>query len=371
MTTVTEKLELIESTATAALAQLLGDVSSPPLVPSFQKWAVPQAIIANEAGYNNEPLLIECSNGDIICLYRNAASHLAVGGKLVIRRSTDRGLTYGSPSVMFEQSGKDCRNQTLGSNPATGRLISFSRTTGSDGVTIARWKHISDDHGATWTTTQFTGVTIHTPYGRIVETSNGLCQLFYTTNNIVAMFSTDNGETWGNMSTIFNVVQTSASFCEPAIVAIDENRLVVVFRDDEDGGRYWYRKSDDGGATWSSTTVQGRWTASTGLQAAPANMVLHGNWINFAFDHRSPGWSQYVIKLDKETFWTNPLTAWATGSVVPGRIRTYVSKAASGTATGAEYGYVYQISLAEGVLRTWYDSKTGNGNTETCIHVSS
>lgn len=363
----------IDAKAGEAILALDDEPTVPPEPAPFQKWAVPQYVLAGESGYVCEPLLIECQNGDILCMYRHGTAHLSVGGKLKIRRSTNRGKSFGEPSIMYELTGRDCRNHSLGIDPDTGRLISFSRTADNANVTYDRMKHISDDDGATWTTSVFTGLSAyptHVPFGPMVKTSNGLCQLFYQANSIIAVFSNDGFDTVSGTATVFQHTQTSAVFAEPTIVAIDENRIVIVIRDNVDGGRYWFIKSSDGLATCTGAT-QGRWTSTTGLQAAPANIALHGETVFFSFDTRSPNWSQFVTKVEKEAFFANPLTAWAIGSVVPGTIRTYTSKIAGGNASGAEYGYVNQLSLAEGVLHAHYDSKAGNGYIETCILCSS
>lgn len=275
--------------------------------------------------------------------------------------------------IIYELVGRDCRNHSLGKDPSTGRLIAFSRTADNANVTYDRMKHISDDNGATWETTVFGDLLAypsHVPFGPMVSTANGLCQLFYAGNSILALFSSDGFDTVSDTKIVFQHTQTSAVFAEPTLIAIDDYRLVSVIRDNKDGGRYWYVKSEDGGLTWSGAT-QGRWTSVTGLQAAPGNLALHGDTVFFAFDTRAPNWKQIVSKVNKEAFFDNPATAWTIGSLVPGSIQTYSSKVANGTATGAEYGYVNQLSIAEGVLRTWYDSKTGNGTAECEILISS
>lgn len=344
--------------------------SSPTVVPSFNKWAVSQRVLAGEAGYIEGPQFSECNNSDIVCLYRQGTAHVSVGGKLKLRRSTNRGLTWSEPIVVAEMAGRDCRNQALGKDPASGRLIGFSRTADNSNVTYGYYKHISEDNGLTWVTSQVTGLPAGMmPFGTIIYTSNGLCQPFYANNHIVLIFSTDGGLTWGNVTPVWNAPQSSAIFTEPTIVAIDENRVVCVMRDNMDCGRYWYRKSSDGGLTWSVVT-QARYSSNSVGLAAPANLVLHGDFVFCAWDARSPHWKQFYTKTQKDAFFANPALGW-TANTMSGLVTTYSARAATGTASEGEYGYVFQISIAEGILRGWYDSKTGNGQTETQIFVSS
>lgn len=358
MTTILEKLNQVQTLITESLSLINVTPSPQPT-----NWPISIRPLANEAGYI-EGAYMQTVGSEIVCLYRQGVNHAGNGGKLALRRSSDNGATWSSPTILQAITNRDCRNQVLGKT-MTGRLIAFNRS--SDYVTTEKlWKHISDDGGLTWTTSEFNNISLaYVPFGSMVETSNGLMQTFYAGNSIIGMFSNDNGDTW-EQATIFHAGWTSATLTEPQAIAIDLSRIVVVCRDNKHAGRYWHIKSSDGGLTWSTPARALFSSTATGL-GAPVDMCLHNGQVYFMWDSRN-FWKQYLKILPAEDFWANPALGWQAGNNPQ---IVYTSKIASGNATGAEYGYPNMISLPQGVLSAFYDSKTGNGTTETEILVRS
>jgi hypothetical protein len=359
--TLQEKLEQIRDLAVSALAEL-----SPLPSPS---WSVPLGSLANESGYLQNPALVECTNGDLLCFYRKGTSHYSTGGgQIIMRRSTNRGVSWSAPSVLHQIANKDARGVIAGVDPVSGNVVVQNHSASTSGVIEKDWLHVSSDHGDTWTTRELTELALpdRHGFGPIVSTVNGLCAVYYWFNKIWAIFSTDGGLTWGNRVTVFNQAWTSATLAEPWILALDASRLVIVARDNKDGGRYFYTKSEDGGLTWTEP-ASARFTTSVLSLAAPCSMCIESGNVVFGWDAREPFFNQYIERVEKEAFWSNPALGWQRQVATPEI--AYHSKADAGTATGGEFGYITMLQLPEGTLRVFYDSKTGNGTTETEILV--
>jgi len=354
--------------AKALIDEVIAELSEAPTPTPTPTWtSIPLSPLANEAGYVESPYLVELDNGELLCMYRKGASHLSSSDAVYTRKSIDRGLTWSSPQVFHQISGKAVRNHTLAKTP-NGRLIAFSRSgavSGNSMTTENIWKYISDDNGQTWTITPFTQSNNFISFGVMINTANGLMQTFYNTNYIFALFSTDNGETWGNQTTIWNTPMSSAHLSEPQAIAIDGNRIVVIMRDNLHHGRIWFSKSSNGGTTWT-TPANALFSSQVSGEAAPSALILRGDDVYFLFTTRVFKYIARTIK-NKESFWTNPAIAWQAGTTGV----TVIYNAKSGTATGAEFGYPNMLSMTEGVLCAWYDSKTGNGTTETEILMRS
>jgi hypothetical protein len=366
--TAIEKLQQAKSLIDEAMLLIEGEYVPPPPPPPAN-WPVALHSLANEAGYLQNPALVK-NGSEILCFYRKGTSHLATGvGKIMLKKSTDNGVTWSAEQVFFELTNKDCRGIIAGKNPDTGLLIVCFHSASTSGVIEKDWILTSID-GDTWSTREFTEVYAlgnHHGFGGIVKTANGLMLTYYWFNRIYGLFSTDGGLTWGSPVTIYSG-GGSSTLVEPWVVRIDDNRLVCICRDNQDGGRYFAQKSSDGGLTWA-VPITARWTSTAmGSSAAPVSAVVHGNDVYFGWDGREPFGKQYLKICDKEAFWADPRIGWQTGN---GALPIYNSKIVNGSAGGGEFGYITMLDLPLGVLRVFYDSKTGNGTTETEILVGS
>ncbi len=365
--TIIEDLNVIKS----QIDQLIQKYSSEtPVDPSpGSTWNIPEQTLAGEPGYLNEPRLVRCLNGDIICFYRCGSGHISNGADIRYRRSVDKGITWSLPITLQSVPSRDCRNISVGITP-TGRVIVINRTTNGS-TTDKHWRHYSDDNCNSWTTEEFQSTLSSVAFGRILTSSKGLVRFSYLNNKIICEFSLDDGITWGNYKYAWNSSQVNATFSEPYGVSLDENRIVIVMRDNQDGGRYFWSKSADGGESWVSgpSASSARFTGNIVTPAAPASLCLKDNKVYMAWDARSPLWKGYYSKTDMEAFWNNPHHAWQSG--VSDTQICHSSAIANGTASGGEFGYTDVISTDEGVISCWYDSKTGNGTTECKILIES
>jgi len=373
MTASKEYFEQIITLAQAAIA----DLTSPPTeeLPPDEvdpvetiPWSVPEQTLANESGYLAFPMLTDCTNGDILCLYRKGTGHTNLGATLVYKRSLDKGMSWGVETEMFSVANKDCRIGSLSTTP-TGRLVAFSRTLVNATTVDKFYRHYSDDNGVTWIVDEMFPTANGAPFGRVVVTSNGLARVCYLNNKIIMEFSTDNGLSWGSPVYIWNTPQSTIEFAEPSIIAIDNNRLVMVCRNNLNGAHYYFQKSSDGGLTWTSPS-RATWSGSTINQAAPMSLCLKDGKVWCAWDGRSPVWVGAYSITDAETFFAEPYRGWARGLTPPSQKAGHTSViGSSGSSPGSSYGYSNLLTVPEGVLCAWYDSKTGNGDTQCKIMI--
>jgi hypothetical protein len=304
---IIEHLEQAEVNIAAAKLLAQGGYTPAP-TPAPANWPVALHTLAGE-GYVQNPALVKNGN-EILCFYRKGTSHLATGlGKIMLKRSTDNGVTWSAESIFHEITNKDCRGIIAGRNPDTGLLIVTFHSASTGGTIEKDWIATSMD-GVSWNVREFTEVYSlgnHHGFGSIVKTANGLMLTYYWFNRVYGLFSAD-GLTWGSPVTIYTG-GGSSTLVEPWVHAIDNDRIVCVSRDNADGGRYWSQKSSNGGLTWTAP-VSARWTSNTSVGAAPCCFIAHGNNIYFGWDGREPFGKQYLTIVDKEAFWTDPRIGW-------------------------------------------------------------
>lgn len=309
--------------------------------------------VTNDENYASFPHLIEANNGDILAIYRSASEHLSTDGKAVYKRYS--GGVWGSEQTIVDETGVDDRNLSVGKDPSTGDLIVVYRTTDGDANTQDVLVVTSSDNGETWSLPNSiigelsgsAGNNTNIPFGDIIPTSNGLLQAFYGGgNNTELLFSTDAGDTWGN------IVDTGFAMTEPAPTRIDEDRLLLVGRN---ASGYEYAKSSDGGSTWSGkTTVQ----ADVGGVGVPvwAKQVTGGTIATVVGDRNRGEIRVYYAPV--EEVWQQPETLLRGSGDVVG--------VATGTG-GIDFGYPV-ISNVGGVdTITWYDG----GEFDTDIYAAS
>lgn len=356
---------------------------------------LPLTAIADEPsplGYKSEPQLVYCADGSILCVYRRGSSHIANDGRIVAKRSTDLGRTWGAEIEVHNQPLYDTRNPTVGIDPDSGRLIVFSRTL--EGLRIHRdlYFQTSDDNGASWSAAtnisslfSGTGATALAPFGPAVQTANGLMQLIYGFDDTRehqwcwAIFSTDGGLTWGGRTTVYDLTQVSTTFTEPFPVRLDNNRIVVLIRNNKLGNEYWFVKSSDGGLTWTSATGQRvKWTSDDIAHYSPAvGAAIGGSDVLISWNSRGePDGSGYVytVRMNREVFFHNPASAFVPGGEPRRRVAvSIIQDTAPGPGPWPDFGYPFLLPVP-GVQHTaliaWYDSKNHAYNEETDIWIT-
>jgi len=218
--------------------------------------------INNTTDYDQEPHLAQLTNGTLVVVFREGAGHFVSDGRLVCQRSTDLGQSWSS-RIEIANDGQDDRNPELVHDSDSDRLTVFYRSYDSNGDFEGIYYATSEDGGQSWSARtsldsklQQTSVAA---FGQGIETSNGLMATFITEDgtdrHIEALFSTDNGQSWGSAATVVTETDTGFDLSEPVPCRIDDNRLMCFVRDDRrsgDEGGHVVVQSSDGGSSWSS-----------------------------------------------------------------------------------------------------------------------
>jgi hypothetical protein len=327
--------------------------------------------------YSMEPMLEELKNGNILSVVRTGSTHANNDGRLLGRISTDQGDTWGTVFTIYDSpTGFDTRNQAGGVDPATGRVVIFTRIYDADTVTTVDIGYLtSDDHGVTWSdftsiVDQFsdssTGNNDVLAFGPMVRTANGLMQAFYHHRDCWVLFSKDGGLTWGDKVVVY-LGWPNPVIGEPRAIAVDQHRLVLVIRDNTIGNRNGYRfvKSSDGGKTWTALSAVFDHMTSVALDAAaPFNGIRVEDDLISAWHTRAPDFKMYTSRVNIEDFFDDPPFAWS--ETAPNR--KVVTNAV--TNISIDWGYP-NFFVREGqeytALMHWYDEDLTN-SSRVSIH---
>ncbi|KAA0014433.1 hypothetical protein F0A17_01930 [Billgrantia pellis] len=348
-------------------------------------YSLPQRAIDESSGtgldYKSEPQLVYCDNGDILCLYRRGAGHVENQGRIVGKRSSDLGRTWSAEFTVHDHvNGFDTRNPAVGKDPSSGRLIAFSRTLDNNTTHDDVFFQTSDDHGITWNAAQslqglFQSGETPVPWGKVLDTKNGLGMVFYQENKAWMLFSTDGGITWGNRKTIYDLTQT-AKYNEPYLVTLDDSRLIAWGRIDNPGGtangHHFIYRSSDGGLTWQ--VVEANYELSAGItEPSPVAMCMGtDNEIQWAFFGRAGDHVLYANRMNAEAFWLRP--RWVFQDEPRRRLsRGKINSSEATTVSASDYGYPCLLKLPgidHTTLCAWYDSQDGT-NQHIGIYIAS
>lgn len=199
------------------------------------------------------------TSGHHAIIYREGAHDSAVGDAGIIRmiKTTDDWATQAAPVTILSESSVDLRNIAGGVTP-TGRCVIFYARA-NPGVSFTSLSYIySDDEGSTWSAkADVSGVTdtSYSPYGELQAWSaNNLMQTYYgitsTKYSVYAIFSTDNGATWGSQVTMVTATG-GIKYTETSAVALDSTNGIAMCRQDS-GSVFRQLKTTDSGQTWTN-----------------------------------------------------------------------------------------------------------------------
>lgn len=187
--------------------------------------------------------------------------------KIVYRKSTDRGLTYGSQADIYNPTDSTYFVQDPGigyGNNGRLHVLADCHESFSTGVGHELRYLYSDDDAATFSspttiTLPSNGLDSFRMYGRIIQAGNVLmapCYFFtdegdFTNSARYILRSTDNGANW----TWIEVETTSAYINESELLAVTNNIIFMVSRQEATPHQFIMYKSLDAGLTWSNVGV--------------------------------------------------------------------------------------------------------------------
>ncbi|MBS1921653.1 MAG: exo-alpha-sialidase [Bacteroidetes bacterium] len=240
--------------------------------------------------YFRIPAIITAANGDIITATDarfSSASDLPSKADIIIRRSTDKGVTWLTSQTIADLGvSTGAGDASLILDKTNGNIIclfasnsGLAASTPSSPIRVRMCK--STDNGATWTapvdlTNQIYGsgcadATRKNWYavwiasgrqtqlnsGRLVAVAGVRATSASTINNTI-IYSDDHGTTWSVVNTLTNTNPGGVDGFtgdESKVVELNNGNLMMSSRTSIAGGRK-FRTSTNGGATWSSPITQ-------------------------------------------------------------------------------------------------------------------
>lgn len=218
----------------------------------------------NTTTYDAFPMLFQTHSGKVILVHKQGVAHQGPG-ESGIRISTDGGETYG-PFISLANVPDKYNGISGGGVTPNGRIILFYfvATTGVGTNEIGYM--YSDDDAVTWSEKiplsaggdlqgGWTGKMIVIGEDKLMQCRWGAPSLFDPTTwntKVYAIFSEDNGETWGD-----EVVIASGSYAENkaytecSFVYLEGGNIVGLIRK-EDQSYFEQFKSEDNGLTWTA-----------------------------------------------------------------------------------------------------------------------
>lgn len=306
-------------------------------------------------------------DGDLIVVFCRSEEHLGPDGQILLTRSTDKGLSWQSPQVIFNTSIDD-RESGL-TNLADGRIVGHFWATfhtpkfyaglqpGSyDASVLSRWtKHVTtpsyraarDTHGA-WCALTADGGRSWSKPARGKDAIHGGIQL--RDGSLLVASYREEGEcigvnvsespltAWSRRAVVRSPHPESISFGEPHVLLLPSGRIIMMIRatarpynDQDPRCVLWETYSDDNGRTWAEPR-------STPIWGFPPHlMLLKDGRVLCSYGYRRPPYGQRAcISADGIT--------WRLEDEVVLR----------DDAPGPDLGYPASIEVEDGVVLTVY-----------------
>lgn len=217
------------------------------------------------------------NNGKIINVFCSGDIHIPVAGKTVKGNiSLDNGQSRGANFVIYDPSSEDSSfaHEVGCGYDSNGRLHFFCSIRdgwpiGSESVDRLKYFYSDDDGSTISTPVTITypsdGLSGSWPTGRMIQNNGVLLKNYYridasppSQSANYLLRSTDGGANWSTIT-----VRSGADYYNEAdIIAISDTELIVMLRDEVNGGYQQYY-SDDNGLTWNSqgnTQLGETWT---------------------------------------------------------------------------------------------------------------
>jgi hypothetical protein len=236
-------------------------------------------------------------------------------GQVVISKSTDGGLTFAPPVVVYAPPSSSVfpdKNwmtiNTFSGTPTAGRIVvTFTRFSGNVSPIV---RAISDDGGASWSNIAFVHSSTSNAQGsQPVFLPNGNLVIVYwvfsSPEHMEAVISTDGGVTFGTPKFITNATEwnepsiRTGSFLPSAAADRTSANLYIVYQTLFFGiPRIAFTKSTDGGNTWSAPIAISDTPGGLGVFNPAVNVSPDGQTVTATFyDHRNNPSSTVLVDL--------------------------------------------------------------------------
>lgn len=190
--------------------------------------------------------------------------------RILLRRSTNKGMTFSEPVVVFDPPGALGVQAISTGYDNSGRLFVFSdvhTTDGVDGDPHFLYCHFSDDDGQNWQSVDLSSLipddtlTTLRVYGNVIANGGRVMSPFYkmsgegdssySANYLLVLTEGSDPSNLDNWSVVTVRSVDEPFINEASIVALSATELLQVIRDDDTKGFKVFTSSDNGD-TWSS-----------------------------------------------------------------------------------------------------------------------
>lgn len=243
--------------------------SAAPLSDAYAPYIV-QTTVEDDGVYNAWPVITKLLDGRLMMGYTKTPNHHGTNiSNVIVRFSTDLGVTWGSEFVAYNDPSKFSTVYGV-SQSSTGRIFAgLWRDFWNVQRSAEAGLIYSDDNGVTWTdwidlsaASEFTWQALTS--GPVVQLSNGDLVITIEGSDIAQgednrssklIRSTDDGATWGNPVMIASYVADGRPYYESKIVRLAGANLRCIHRTADVAGNCYTNTSADNGYTWTTPVV--------------------------------------------------------------------------------------------------------------------
>jgi hypothetical protein len=236
-------------------------------IPISSDWVLLNTFDENRYYLTNHLCQSPLDSNKIVSIFTDGTNHLPTDGKVISRRiSTDKGITWSSKTLVYDQGGTDCIQDIGAGYGSDGRLHvitdALHTAAGPTWTSFGLFYMYSDDDGATWSSAvditsviPSDGLAAWRVYSSLIENNGVLMCAYYKTTSEVSgansaryiLRSTDNGATWTSI-----LIQSGATHRnETTIIGLSTTVVLAVTRD-ESTLEYYQSISTDNGLTWTN-----------------------------------------------------------------------------------------------------------------------
>jgi hypothetical protein len=266
--------------------------------------------IINDTLYNAFPSMALTQSGVLVAVWRQATHHdVAYPGSIYQSRSYDFGETWETPFAIKTDVTLDLRDPGI-TTLRDGRLLLHYRTAGASFVDHKVYMSYSNDDGETWggaINIPFTFNNYLRANDNIIELEDGtLLTTAYGKNTgqtylSVRMVSTsDDGLTWSSESTVANGNTDSKDYNETQLGVLPNGDIRALVRNETGTKTILRTTSSNNGLTWGalSTVVVGSGRPTWIRLKSGAHILIYRRNSDYSFE--------YVTSWDEGITWTAP-----------------------------------------------------------------